>query len=174
MMEWVQGFLGKHKRLAVFDEMWANLPPYPGFTPPKKHYRKITMWSGTEMRGVGRVILACFTVAMRREEDTSRLPRAAQSDLKVAIRALRTLSDFCLIAQYRSHTPETIKYMSLYLKDFHKYRHVFAEFRVSKVDKKRAEGASKDLAVSQARQATIHRYFQVTANKKADKAPANR
>jgi len=52
------------------------------------------------MRGVGRVILACFTAAMRRGQDTSRLSPAAQSDLKVAIRAVRALSDFCLIAQY--------------------------------------------------------------------------
>jgi len=147
MMEWVQGFLGKHKRLAVFDEIWSSLQPYSGFTPPKKQYRQITMWSGTEMREVGRVILACFTAAMRREKDSSCLSPAAQSDLKVAIRAIRALSDFCLIAQYQSHTPETIKYMSQYLQAFHKYRHVLGEFRASKADHKRAKGASKDLAV---------------------------
>jgi len=81
------------------------------------------------MRGVGMVILACFTAAMRREKDSSRLSPAVQSDLKVAIRAIHAVSDFCLIAQYRSHIPETIKYMSQYLQDFHKYRHVFGEFR---------------------------------------------
>src|SRR5205807_503462 len=64
LMEWIQGFLGKHKRLAVFDGIWSTLPPYPGFTPPRKQYRQITMCSGTEMRGVGRVILGCFTPAM--------------------------------------------------------------------------------------------------------------
>ncbi|KAF8430608.1 hypothetical protein BGX38DRAFT_1074730, partial [Terfezia claveryi] len=52
---------------------------------------------------------------------------------KIAIRAVRALSDFCLIAQYRSHTSETIQYMSNYLQDFHKYRHVFGEFRASLV-----------------------------------------
>ncbi|KAF8414856.1 hypothetical protein BGX38DRAFT_1077447, partial [Terfezia claveryi] len=101
LMEWIQGFLEKHKRLAVFDEIWSRLPPYPGFTPPWKQYRQITMWSGTEMRGVGR------------------------ADVKIAIRAVRALSDFCLIAQYRSHTGETIQYMTKYLQDFHRYRHVF-------------------------------------------------
>ncbi|KAF8433379.1 hypothetical protein BGX38DRAFT_1075920, partial [Terfezia claveryi] len=30
-----------------------------------------------------------------------------------------------------SHTPETMQYMSNYLQDFHKYRHVFGEFRTS-------------------------------------------
>ena len=58
---------------------------------------QITMWSGTEMRGVGRVILACFTAAMRREQDPGRLSAAAQSDLKLAIRASRPLTDFSLI-----------------------------------------------------------------------------
>ncbi|KAF8430740.1 hypothetical protein BGX38DRAFT_1083510, partial [Terfezia claveryi] len=125
LMEWIQGFLEKHKRLAVFDEIWSRLPPYPGFTPPRKQYRQITMWSGTEMRGVGRVILGCFTAAMHREKDTSRLGPAAQADVKIAIRAVRALSDFCLIAQYRSHTGETIQYMTKYLQDFHRYRHVF-------------------------------------------------
>jgi len=125
------------------------------------------------MHEVGRVILAHFTAAMHREKDGSHLSPAAQSDLKVAIRAFRALSDFCLIAQYRSHTPETIKYMSQYLQDFHKYRHVFGEFCASKADHKRAKGASKDLAASQARQSTISNYFQVTPMQKANVASAN-
>jgi len=141
MLEWIQGFLGKHKRLAGFDEIWRSLPPYLGFTHPKKQYWQITMWRGTEMRGVGRVILACFTAAMRREQDPGRLSAATQSDLNLAIRAVRALSDFCLIAQYRSHTPETIKYMSKYLQDFHRYWHIFGEFRGSKADHKKAKGA---------------------------------
>jgi len=66
-MEWVQGFLGKHKRLAVREEIWSSLPACPGFTTPKKQYRQITMCSGTEMHGVGSVILSCFTAGMRRE-----------------------------------------------------------------------------------------------------------
>jgi len=111
---------------------------------------------------------------MHRGQDTSRLSPAAQSDLKVAIRAVRALSDFCLIAQYRSHTPETIKYRSKYLQDFHNYRHVFGEFRASKADHRKAKGASHDLAASQARQSTISNYFQVTARQKANEASANR
>jgi len=174
MMEWVQGFLGKHKRLAVFDKIWSSLPPYSGFTHPRKQYRQITMWSGTEMRGVGRVILACFTAAMFQEKDGSHLSPAAKSDLKVAFRAIHALLDFCLIAQYRSHTAETIKYMSWYLQDFHKYRHVFGEFCSSKANHKRAKGASKDLAASQARQSPISNYFPVTPTQKANVASTHR
>jgi len=174
MMKWIQGFLGKHKRLAVYDEIWRSLPPYLGFTPPKKQYWQITICSDTEMRGVGRVILACLTASMRSEQDPGHLSTAAQSDLKHAIRAVRALSDFYLIAQYRIYTSKTIKHMSKYLQDFHRYRHIFGEFRASKADHKKDKGASKDLRVSQARQSTISNYFQVTARQKANEGCADR
>ena len=106
MIEWIQGFLGKHERLAVLYEIWRSLPRYSGFTGPKKQYRQITMCSGTEMRGVGIVKLTCFTAAMGGEQDPGRLSAAYQSDWKLARRAVCALSDFCLIAQYRSHTSE--------------------------------------------------------------------
>ncbi|KAF8448220.1 hypothetical protein BGX38DRAFT_1270432 [Terfezia claveryi] len=64
--------------------------------------------------------------------------------------------------------------MSHYLQDFHKYRHVFGEFRASKADHRKAKGASKDLAATQAHQATISSYFMVTATQKANQASANR
>jgi len=67
------------------------------------------------MGAVGRVILAYFTAAIGREKEGSRLSPGAHSDLKVAIGAICAVSDFCLIVQYRSHTLETIKYMSQYL-----------------------------------------------------------
>ncbi|KAF8416671.1 hypothetical protein EV426DRAFT_711866 [Tirmania nivea] len=111
---------------------------------------------------------------MRREKETSRLRPAAQADVKIAIRAVRALSDFCLIAQYRSHTAETIQYMTKYLQEFHKYRQVFGEFRASKADQNKAKGASKDLALTQACQATISSYFPTTTTQKANEASANR
>jgi len=94
--------------------------------------------------------------------------------LKLAIRLVRAPSDFSLIAQYRSHTSQAFKYMSKYLQDFHRYRHIFGEFRASKADHKKAEGASKVLGKSQARQSTISNYFEVPARQKANKACADR
>jgi len=49
-----------------------------------------------------------------------------------------------MMAQYRSHTPETIAYMVEYLDRFHRMKDIFLEFRVSKrtrakVDKQRKE-----------------------------------
>ena len=41
MMEWVEEFLKKHKRQQAFDDAWKEIPPYPGFSVPKKAYREI-------------------------------------------------------------------------------------------------------------------------------------
>ena len=42
MMQWIEDFLKKHDRQAVFDEVWKSLPPYPGFSLPKMAYREVT------------------------------------------------------------------------------------------------------------------------------------
>ena len=152
LMEWLEGFLQKHKRCEVFDKIWENIPPYPGYQPPQKKYRQITMWSGTEMKGVNHVILACFTAAMRQQSVPS-LSAAALRDSKVAIKCVRAITDFCLMAQYRSHTPQTIGYMDEYLRDFHKFMYIFGEFRASKADREEAVRAVQELAEEQAQQA---------------------
>jgi len=64
MMEWVEGFLKKHKRQQGFDDGWKEIPPYPGFSVPKKAYGEITQWQGKEMRNLGRCISAVFGSAM--------------------------------------------------------------------------------------------------------------
>ena len=48
------------------------------------------------------------------------------------------------MAQYRSHTSDTIAYMEDYLDQFHRLKDIFSEFRVTtrtqdKVDKQRKE-----------------------------------
>jgi len=39
MMQWVEGFLKKHKRQQAFDDARKEIPPYPGFSVPKKPYQ---------------------------------------------------------------------------------------------------------------------------------------
>ncbi|KAF8419152.1 hypothetical protein BGX38DRAFT_1083833, partial [Terfezia claveryi] len=46
---------------------------------------------------------------------------------KRAIRCVRYITDFCLMAQYRSHTPQTIGYMDLYRQKFHDNLHVIQD-----------------------------------------------
>ena len=153
----------KHNRLGVFDKIWESIPPYSGYRPPQKRYRQVTMESGVEMRGVNRVLLAWFIAALRQTTDTGSLSAAAQSDCKIAIHCIRGITDFCLIAQYRSNTPQTIGYMKKYLQEFHQFVHILPEFRATKADREEATNAAEELAEGQARLATIEQYFTLTA-----------
>ena len=173
-MEWIEGFLKKHKRLGVFDKIWENIPPYQGYQPQQKQYRQITMWNGTEMRGVNLVILASFTAALRQAGATRKLSAAAHRDSKIAIHCARAITDFCLMAQYRSHTSQTLGYVDEYLRQSHELRHIFGEFRVGKADLEDAAKAAQEIEEDQARQATIHQYFQLTSKQGAKRSAEDR
>jgi len=162
LMEWTEGFLKKHKQLDIFDKIWDNIPPYPRYRQLGKRYWQITMWSGVEMWGVNRVLLACFAAAVRQTKEPPSLSVAAQADCKIAIRCIHAITDFCLIAQYRSHTPETIAYMKKYLQEFHECMHVFQKCRAMKADREEAARASKKLVEGQAQQAMLEQYFMLT------------
>jgi len=138
MMDWIEGFLKKHGRLQAFDDVWKALPPYPGFLVPKKAYREVTQWQGKEMRNMGRCTLGVLAVALRQPGGAQVIP------FKPALGCVRALVDFNMMAQYRSHTSDTIAYMEDYLDEFHKLNDIFLEFRVTKrtqdkVDKQRKE-----------------------------------
>ena len=76
---------------------------------------------------------------------------------------MRAITDFCLMAQYRSHTPQTIGYVTPYLQEVHECMHMFCEFWASKADREEAAKPAKDLAEGHTWQATIDQYFQLTA-----------
>jgi len=138
MVDWIQGFLKKHRRLEAFDKVWNALPPYPGFLVPKKAYREVTQWEGKEMRNLGRCALGIQAVTLRQ-------PGSAQLiAFKRALRRVRALVNFNMMAQYRSHTAETITYMEDYLDTFHKIKDILLEFQVTKrkcvkIDEQRRE-----------------------------------
>jgi len=138
MMDKIEGFLKKHGQLQVFDDVWKALPPSPGFLVPKKAYREVTQWQGKEMRNLGRCILGVLAVALRQPVGAQAIP------FKRALACVRALVDFNMMAQYRSHTPDTIAYMEDYLDQFHRMKDIFLKFRVikrtqAKVDKQRKE-----------------------------------
>ena len=126
------------------------------------------------MRGSNRVMLACFTGALRRTTASPKLSPAAKGDSKVAIRCVRAITDFCLIAQYRSHISQTIGYMNEYLQQFHQHMHIFSEFRSGKADRQEADKVSQELAEGQTEQATIHQYFQLTPTQLAKRSMKDR
>jgi len=138
MMDWIQTFLKKHRRLQAFDDVWNALPPYPGFWVPKKAYRKVAQWQGKEIRNLGRCILGVLAVVLRQPQSSQVIP------FKNALGCVRALVNFTMMAQYRSHTSDTIAYMEHYLDQFHRMKGIFLEFRVTKrtlakVDEQRRE-----------------------------------
>ena len=144
LMTWLLPFLSELGRLVVFDQIWQSLPPYLGFTVPNKSYRQVTQWTGREMRNLGRIVLAVFAATIRRSADNLRLTPAQTTDANKAIRAVRYLTDFHLLAQYRSHTPQTIGYMRTYLTKFHETKGVFLKYRAGKVQSQKAKLAVKE------------------------------
>ena len=79
---------------------------------PKKAYREVTQWQGKEMRNLGHCLLGVLIVALRQPDSRQLLP------FKRALCCVRVLVDFNMMAQYRSHTPETLAYMEQYLNHF--------------------------------------------------------
>jgi len=70
MMEWVEGFLKKHKRQQAFDNAWKEIPPYPRFSVPKRAYREVTQWQEKEMRKLARCIAAVLASALRNPDSS--------------------------------------------------------------------------------------------------------
>jgi len=77
------------------------------------------------MRNLGRCVLGVLAVALRQPGSAQLIP------FKHALGCVRALVDFNMMAQYRSHTAETITYMEDYLDTFHKIKDIFLEFQVN-------------------------------------------
>jgi len=90
------------------------------------------------MRNLGRCRLGVLAVVLRQPGGAQVIP------FKRALGCARALVNFNMMAQYRSHTSDTIAYMEDYLDQFHKLKDIFLECRVTKrtqdkVDKQRKE-----------------------------------
>jgi len=78
------------------------------------------------MRNLERSGLDVLAVALRQPGSAQLIP------FEYALGCVRALVDFNMMAQYRSHTAETITFMEDYLDRFHKMKDIFLEFRVTK------------------------------------------
>jgi len=66
-----------------------------------------------EMRNLGWCISAVQASALRN-------PDSSQDHyFQIALKCVSALVDFSLMAQYRSHTPDTLSYLERYLLTFH-------------------------------------------------------
>jgi len=78
------------------------------------------------MRNLGLCGLGVLAVALTRPDSTQVEP------FRRALTSVRSLLDFTMIVQYRSHTSETIDYIEEYTMRFHKTKDILLEFRVFK------------------------------------------
>jgi len=91
------------------------------------------------MRNLGRCILGVLAVALRQPGGVQAIP------FKRALRCIRALIDFNMMAQYRSHTADTIAYMEEDLDQFHWMKVTFLEFRVSKRRQPKVDNQRKEM-----------------------------
>jgi len=158
MIEWVEGFLEKQKRQQAFDDAGKEIPPYPGFSIAKKAYREITQWQGKEMRDLGRCISAVLVSTLRN-------PHSSQyHDFKSPLKCISALVDFSLMAQYRSHTPDTLSYMESYLQTFHRTKDIFLKFCNSKATRTQADRQDWQLRELMANQRAKEVHHRTVAN----------
>jgi len=139
MMDWIQGFLKKHSRQQAFDDAWKAVPSYPGFFVPKKACREVTQWQGKDMRDLGACLLGVLAVELRQADSTQVQP------FRRALTCVRSLLDFTIMAQYQSHTPETISYMEETATQFQETKDIFLEFCISKRTQEKAHELRKEL-----------------------------
>jgi hypothetical protein len=139
LMKWIMSFLKEHKRMERFDDIWAAVPSYPGLLKFNKTYGAVSQWTGKEMRALGRFLLPVFSATLLNPTTTEK-PTFGK-----AIACVKGIIYFHLMAQYRSHTDATLKYMEDYLDDFHQNKEVFSQYRAGKVAKRTAETLRKEL-----------------------------
>lgn len=78
------------------------------------------------MRNLSHIVLGAFAIALRP-------PTAGQGiGFGAALNCVLWCVDFHLIAEYKTHIIETLRYLNPYLRDFHQYKDVFLEFRIYK------------------------------------------
>jgi len=86
----------------VFEDSWKEILSYPRLSVPKKGYREVTQWQGKEMRNLGHCISAVLASILQNPDSSQ------YDDFKSALKCVSGLVDFSLMAQYRSHTLDTL------------------------------------------------------------------
>jgi len=135
----VEGFLKKHQQEPAFDHAGKEIPPHSGLCVPKKTHNEVTQWQGKEMRNLGRWISAVLASALPNPDSSQ------YYNFKSPLKYVSALVDFSLMAQYCSHTPDTLLYRERYLQTFHRTKDMCLEFRTSKAKPAEANRQDCDL-----------------------------
>jgi len=141
LMDWITSFLEHHSRIDKFNQLWAMMPPYPGFPRFNKPYSQVMQSSGKEMKALGHVIVPVFAVTLLNPSASRSIP------FTEALLCVKNLVYSHFISQYRYHTEATIEYMENYPEKFHRHKDVFIRFCASKSTKKVSEALTKHLTL---------------------------
>jgi len=110
----------KAKVQAVIDHAFAAVPSYSKVR-VFKHLSSRTQWTGREQKSMLRQVLLVFTPILH---------EIVEPD---AIRFLRAVVDFILLALYKSYDDNTLQYMTLALFRMNQFKEVFRRFCLKKV-----------------------------------------
>jgi hypothetical protein len=109
---WIQRLVGTK----ILDRRLMALQPVAGYKSFKKGISHLSQWTGREDRELQRVTVALVagTVQMKPE----------------ILRNIRAFHDFIYLAQYRSHSTSTLRYLAEALAKFHATKHVWIDEEV--------------------------------------------
>jgi hypothetical protein len=158
LLNWLQQFMKKFKRLERYNEIWLSVPAYLDMTQPKKSYEEITQWTGTELRQISRYLLGVVT-------NTLRSPSPLEKPIfDNVIQCTRALLEFYLYCRYPTHNTETLDLMDQCLRWFHKYKSVFLQFRPYKKATQQCKQLLKNL--NSERDIDMEKYQNLTATQR--------
>ncbi|THZ51318.1 hypothetical protein D6C86_10541 [Aureobasidium pullulans] len=103
----------------VMDRKFASMPGYPKLRVFKR-LSSITQWTGAEYKSILRQILPVFVPI---------LEEIGTKEASDAIKFIRATVDFIMLAMYRSHDDETLRYFDLALFRMNEYKEVFRRYR---------------------------------------------
>lgn len=109
----------KDKVEAVIDQRFASVLAYAKIR-RFEHLSSRTQWTGREQKSILRQVMPVFTPIL---QDIGAID---------AIRFLRAVVDFILLAMYESHDDDTLRYLQLALFRMNQCKEVFRKFRPSK------------------------------------------
>jgi hypothetical protein len=105
-------FQEQHSRIHKLSQLWAMMPPDPGFAQFNKRYTQVMQWSGNKMKPHRLVIVSVFGA-------TPLNPSASQRIRFTAAQLCIMSFVYChLIALYWYHTEATNEYIEKYLEQF--------------------------------------------------------
>lgn len=107
ILQWIIKLVGEEE----LDHRLEVLQPMIGLRHFANGIKHLSQWTGREDRELQRIILASIAGAPKINSE--------------ALRCLRAFHDFLYLAQYRSHSPTTLKYLQISLRSFHTLKNIF-------------------------------------------------